>query len=281
MAGAAIAPAAPASPTDVQIDDVALGHFIERCRRRFKLDLGCYKQEQVRRRLGALMHAQGTRTLVELADRLDADERAATKIHNKFKNHVTDFFRDPEAYRNVERHVLPALARTGRPPLVWSAGCSLGAEPISLAMMFQRAAIPLGRLIATDLDPTTIERARAGGPFEAREVRNLSVDELGRHVAERNGAFWVTSPLLRSIEYRVHDLIADPYPKGQDLVVCRNVLIYFVERTKNAVLAGLAASLRPCGFLFLGGTEIIHDPPALGLARRSPSLYQKVGAAAS
>jgi len=108
-------------------------------------------------------------------------------------------------------------------------------------------------------------------------VRNLSGGELGRHVAERDGAYWVTSPLHKTIDYRVHNLIADPFPKSHDLVVCRNVLIYFAEEAKNGVLAGLAASLRGGGFLFLGGTEIIHDPPALGLIRRSPSLYEKVG----
>jgi chemotaxis protein methyltransferase CheR len=269
-------PGAQAALPDVQIDDVALSNFAERCRRRFRLDLGCYKVEQVRRRLGGLMHAQGARSLVELADRLDADEQAAARFQNTFTIHVTEFFRDPEAYRNVERLVLPALATRGRPLQVWSAGCSLGAEPLSLAIMCARAGLSVGKIVATDVDPTTIARAKAGGPFDAREVRNLSGDDLGRHVAPRDGAYWVTSPLHRSIDYRVHNLIADPYPRACDLVVCRNVLIYFAESAKNGVLAGLAGSLRPGGFLFLGGTEIIHDPAALGMARRSPSLYEKL-----
>jgi chemotaxis protein methyltransferase CheR len=260
----------------LEVDDVSFQFFVRRCASLLRLDIGSYKQEQVKRRLGGLVHAAGARTVVELAQKLETDQRAAEKFKAAFTIHVTEFFRDPEAYQNVAKLVVPSLGQLGRPVDVWSAGCSLGAEPLSLAMLMSRSNLKLGRVHATDVCPTTVGRARAGGPFDAREVKNLTSGEMGYHVEARDdGNFWVCSPLHTKIEFKVHDLIADRYPGPFDLVVCRNVLIYFVDEVKNRVLSGLAGSVRSGGFLFLGGTEIVHNPEALGLIRRAPSLYEK------
>jgi chemotaxis protein methyltransferase CheR len=260
----------------LHVDDASLSFFLRRCAALLHLDVTAYKQEQVKRRLGGLVHAAGARTVAELAQKLEGDQRAAERFKAAFTIHVTEFFRDPEAYQNVARLVLPALAALGRPVDLWSAGCSLGAEPLSLAMLLSRARLEPGRLHATDVCPTTIARARAGGPFDAREVKNLTAGDLSGHLqAGDDGRFWVRSPLHPRIDFRVHDLIADRYPGPFDLVVCRNVLIYFVDDVKERVLAGLAGAVRPGGFLFLGGTEIVHRPDTLSLIRRAPSLYEK------
>jgi chemotaxis protein methyltransferase CheR len=263
------------SPTP-EVDDVALQYFVRRCTSLLRLDIGSYKKEQVKRRLGGLIHQAGARSVVDFAQKLADDQQAAERFKAAFTIHVTEFFRDPDAYRNVANLVVPALARLGRPAELWSAGCSLGAEPLSLAMMMDRSGVRVRRVVATDVCSTTVSRARAGGPFDAREVKNLTQGDLAYHLEVRSdGHFWVRSPLHDRIEFRVHDLIADRYPGPFDLVVCRNVLIYFVDEVKNSVLARLAESVRPGGFLFLGGTEIIHTPEALGLIRRYPSLYEK------
>jgi chemotaxis protein methyltransferase CheR len=259
-----------------EIDDVALQYFLRRCTSLVQLDLGSYKRDQVKRRLGGLIHAAGARSVVEFAQKLAEDEKAVARFKAAFTIHVTEFFRDPDAYSNLASIVMPALARLGRPVEAWSAGCSLGAEPLSLAMLLDRSGVRVRRMAATDVCPTTIARARAGGPFDVREVKNLTEGDLAYHLEVRDdGQFWVCSPLHDKIDFRVHDLIADRYPGPFDLVVCRNVLIYFVDEVKNSVLARLAESVRPGGFLFLGGTEIIHSPEALGLIRRYPSLYEK------
>ncbi|HEV8637845.1 MAG TPA: protein-glutamate O-methyltransferase CheR [Chloroflexota bacterium] len=259
-----------------EVDDAALRYFVRRCTSLVRLDLGSYKQEQVKRRLGGLIHAAGARSVAEFAQKLAEDEQAVARFKAAFTIHVTEFFRDPDAYNNLATLVVPTLAQLGRPADVWSAGCSLGAEPLSLAMMLDRSGAKVRRLVATDVCPTTVRRARAGGPFDVREVKNLTEGDLAYHLEVRDdGNFWVCSPLHDRIDFRVHDLIGDPYPGPFDLVVCRNVLIYFVDEVKNSVLARLAGAVRPGGFLFLGGTEIVHSPEALGLIRRYPSLYEK------
>jgi chemotaxis protein methyltransferase CheR len=259
-----------------EVDDVALQYFVRRCTSLVRLDLGSYKREQVKRRLGGLIHAAGASSVFEFAQKLAEDEKAVERFKAAFTIHVTEFFRDPDAYKNLASLVVPSLARLGRPVEAWSAGCSLGAEPLSLAMLLDRSGVRVRRMVATDVCPTTVSRARAGGPFDAREVKNLTQGDLAYHLEVRDdGNFWVRSPLHDRIEFRVHDLIADRYPGPFDLVVCRNVLIYFVDEVKQSVLVRLAESVRPGGFLFLGGTEIIHSPEALGLIRRYPSLYEK------
>ena len=159
-----------------------------------------------------------------------------------------------------------------------SAACSLGAESLSLAMLLKDSRLTQGSLLGTDVDPATISRARAGGPFDVREIKNLTPEQRDAHLTARPDGYWVTSPLHKAIEFRVHDLIAGRYPGPFDLVVCRNVLIYFQEATKMQVLGNLAASVRPGGFLFLGGTEIVQDPGSLGLVLRRPSLYERKAA---
>ena len=261
---------------DPGVDDAALTYFRQRCGGLLGLDLGSYKQEQIRRRLSGLMHTVGVANVVELARVLADDEAKLARFRHSFTIHVTEFFRDPAAFGQIESTGLPALRALGRPVDVWSAACSLGAEPLSLAMLLRDARIPCRRLLATDVCETTIAKALVGGPFDPREVKNLTESRLQQHLTRRPDGYWVTSPLHHQIEFRIHDLIADPYESGFDLVVCRNVLIYFAEGTKEAVLARLTASVRPGGFLFLGGTEIVRDPARLGLRLARPSLYQRL-----
>jgi chemotaxis protein methyltransferase CheR len=257
------------------VDDDALTYFTHRCRSLLRLDLGSYKKEQVRRRLAGLMHAAGVDNGVALARVLAEDEAKLARFRHSCTIHVTEFFRDPQAFEQVSTTVLPALRQLRRPAEVWSAACSLGAEPLSLAMMLRDAAIPYAPVVATDVCATTVSRARAGGPFDAREIKNLSETQQRAHLTAKDGQFWVTSPLHPTIDFRVHDLIADIYPGPFDLIVCRNVLIYFAEETKASVLARLAGALRPGGYLFLGGTEIVQDPARIGLKLARPSLYEK------
>jgi chemotaxis protein methyltransferase CheR len=260
----------------VDVDDAALAYFTHRCQSSLRLDLASYKPEQIRRRLAGLMHAVGVANVVELARVLAEDEAKVARFRQSFTIHVTEFFRDPQAFKQVETAVLPSLRRLGRPAQLWSAACSIGAEPLTLAILLNEASIAHAPIVATDVCAATIARARAGGPFDVREVKNLTERQRDRHLRVDDGAYMVSSPLHRAIDFRVHDLIDDPYPGSFDLVVCRNVLIYFGEASKRRVLDRLAAAVRPGGHLFLGGTEIVQQPAELSLRLVKPSLYEKI-----
>ncbi len=189
---------------------------------------------------------------------------------------VSEFFRDPEAWQRLGLRIADgSIADRGFN--AWSAGCSLGFEPYSLAMLATELApdSPI-RIVASDLDRTALDvgRAgrydltRAGGVSDARRDRFLVAD----------GSNWIFRPELKAmIRFRQHDLLDKPFAvRSFDLVVCRNVVIYFTEAAKSAVHQRLADALRPGGLLFVGATEAILQPRRYGLVADGPGFYVRV-----
>jgi chemotaxis protein methyltransferase CheR len=258
-----------------RIDDAAMAYFRRRFPRLLGIDVAAYKEAHVRRRLGALLLATGAADLPALADRLDGDAPAIDRFRNAFTVHVTECRRDPDAFAALESACVPALSRLARPVAVWSAACSRGAEPLSLALMLRQAGVPIGRAVASDVCAETVAHARRGGPFGARDVRNLTAAELVAHFSLGPDGYWASDCLRSAFEYRVHDLLAGPYDGPFDLIACRNVLLYMVDLARERVLARLADALAPGGLLFVGGTEMIDRPERLGLTCRLPCVYRK------
>jgi chemotaxis protein methyltransferase CheR len=171
---------------------------------------------------------------------------------------VTGLFRDPEQFELLGERVLPALLRT-RPGLsVWSAGCSDGSELYSVVLLLrQLGALAGSRLVGSDLSGGRVDVARRGGV----------VSEAARREA---------GPVLH---WERRDLLREPPPPGAfDLVLCRNVAIYFEPPAQQALYAKLAAALRPGGMLMLGACEQLLAPGQLGFAAAGPHLYRKVAA---
>lgn len=175
----------------------------------------------------------------------------------------TSFFRDPNLWNGLREHILPqmiAARRSTRSLNLWSAACSSGQEPYSLAMMlldhFPEVYDWNVRILATDLSGEMLGRA-ASGRFSQLEVnRGLPAPSLIKHF-KRDGAMWQISDRIRQmVEFRMVNLI-EPWPfiPAIDVLLCRNVLIYFDLPTKQQVLARCRDVLRPDGLLILGGSE--------------------------
>ena len=165
---------------------------------------------------------------------------------------------------------------------IWSAGCSIGAEPYSLAMLLEQLA-PKGRhrFLATDLDDGALAKARAGGPYAAAEIKNLHRSLLLKHFVRDQETYRVRDDLRRSVEFKKHNLLGDAYETGFDLVVCRNVIIYFTDEAKQLMHRRLRDSLKENGVYFAGRTETLLDARELGLERVLSSFYKKNGSVAS
>jgi chemotaxis protein methyltransferase CheR len=185
---------------------------------------------------------------------LTAQPAAFQDLLNRVTVQETAFFRDPKQFAALTAHVLPDLA----PPVtIWSAGCSNGQEPYSLAMALDEAGCPSWRVVATDVSTRALERARRGR-YAARELTGLSPERRERYLVPA-GSAWEVTPALRSrVDFVHHNLVADPPPleAGQcPVVFCRNVLIYFGSEEVVAFLERLARWLSPGGWLFLGYSE--------------------------
>lgn len=229
------------------------------------LELGPDKDYLVDARLAPLAREAGLAGIDELVATLDRRGPLADRVVEAMLTCETSFFRDPEAFRALSGHILPAVerARAGERRLsIWSAACASGQEPYGVAMLLrdgfahlQRAGWVV-RLVATDLSEAMVRRAAAGLYTPLEVNRGLPADCLVRHF-RREGVDWQVVPeVRRQVEFRRLNLVADAPPLYPlDVVLLRNVLIYFGTATKRAVLERIRAALRPDGFLLLGSAE--------------------------
>ena len=231
----------------------------------------------MQRRLEAYLKRNGTGSWVEYFRLLERDPQELKAFRDYLTINVSSFFRDPDKFRQLGDRILPGLVREGKLTM-WSAGCSYGAEAYTLAILADMRGVRYYRIWATDVDRGALAHARAGGPYTDDDVRNVPREALRRHFERRSDGLYVRQSLRRHITFEEHNLLEDPVRRQFDLVLCRNVIIYFSEEAKRQVLSLLVSALRPGGVLFLGGTEMI--PPALarmlGVQSVGISFYQKI-----
>ncbi|HEV7662285.1 MAG TPA: protein-glutamate O-methyltransferase CheR [Chloroflexota bacterium] len=242
------------------------------------LDLTSYKAPQMHRRLTALLGRLHIATFDEYARVLEKDATRRQEFKDYVTINVSEFFRDSDRFGDLERRVLPDLLRGVSGLKIWSAGCSIGAEPYSLAILLhEQAPNRMHSILATDVDQTILDRARAGTGYLASDIRNVGAERTRRwFTPQPDGLYSVGAAPRTMIRFMKHDLISDAYPRGAfDLVACRNVVIYFTEEAKERIYQGFVNSLRPGGVLFLGGTEAIMRPQSLGLTVMGPGFYRK------
>jgi len=220
-----------------------------------------YRESTLTRRLGRRLRARGAETYAHYACILDKDPGEYDKLFNDLTINVTGFFRDQAAFKALEESVIPALVRKrARDIRIWSAGCASGEEPYSIAMLLMEM---LGSeissrditILGTDIDIQVLKRAREG-VFTPKEVQGILPALLDKYFVSGNKGFHVKPALGRIITFEEHNLVSDfPY-REMDLVVCRNVLIYFLPQLQTQVLERFHAGLGKGGFLLLGKAEV-------------------------
>lgn len=240
------------------------------------LDLLQYKRGQMERRVRAFAAKRGRPALPEYLALLRRDATALEELLDRVTINVSQLWRNPEQWQVLEQVVIPELAAAGR-IRVWSAGCSYGAECYTVAAVCGRRA-PEARVEVrgTDFDVRMLERARAG-VFSAEDARSAPREMLARWFEEQPGGGWAArAELRRMVSFDRGDLLKMPItPASYDLVMCRNVVIYFNEDVRDALHARLAAALRPGGFLVIGSTERVTRAAEFGLEPVRPFTYRK------
>jgi chemotaxis protein methyltransferase CheR len=247
------------------------------------------KRYLVDSRLGPLLRELNLTSIGELVARLRArpDGDLSTRVVELLVTGESSFFRDHHPFEALRRVVLPELIerRRGERRLnVWCAACSVGQEPYSVAMLlcehFPGLADWKVSLLATDLSQAALERAREGRYGRIEVNRGLTAALLVRYF-QQHGAHWqLSADVRRMVDFRQMNL-ARPWPPlpRMDLVLLRNVLIYFDVEMKKSVLGRLAALLRPDGYLLLGGAETTYnlDDSYRRVEQLKSGFYQRVG----
>ncbi len=248
-----------------------------------RIDLNYYKDEQMRRRLDSWLARTTFSTWEEYFSLIHTDEKELTRFRNYLTINVTEFFRDIDRWKSLMSDVLPDLlkeAANRKPPAdglrIWSAGCSVGVEAYTVAMILdQMAPNKKHTIIASDVDRGALEKAKAGGPYLADEARNLTDIQKRKYMEPNGPPFYVRKTFTSQIHFQEQNLMTDRFENNFDLIICRNVIIYFTNEAKSILYPKFQQALRPGGILFLGGTEIIPRPMEIGLKNHGISFYRK------
>jgi chemotaxis protein methyltransferase CheR len=247
-----------------------------------KIDLENYKDEQMKRRLDSWLARSKVNTWKDYFYLLSRDATELERFRNYLTINVTEFFRDQARWDSLRQEILPYLIRNAAENRsigglkLWSAGSSIGTEAYSMALMMAEAA-PSQKydLLATDLDRGALLKARAGGPYTEDDLRNLSVAQRQKYIST-TAPYYASEKLKKNIRFREQDLLTDSFENNFDLIVCRNVVIYFTAEAKDRLYAKFCAALRPGGVLFVGGTEIISGSAKYGFQNFCISFYKKI-----
>lgn len=240
------------------------------------INLSAYKSNQLHRRISSLMARIGVKTADEYITLLKKDEKERQKFLDFITINVSEFFRNPEMFEELRKIINNDLLKNNRSLRVWSAACSIGAEPYSLAMILNELS-PNSRnyILATDIDNTIINKAKAG-EYNESEIRNVKKDYINNHFTLKNDKYLIDNKMKSMVTFKKHDLILDRYEKDFDIIVCRNVVIYFNTDVKNAIYKKFAESLKPGGLLFVGATESIYNYREYGFEKASTFIYRKL-----
>jgi len=158
---------------------------------------------------------------------------------------------------------------------IWSAGCSTGEEAYSLAILCREKGIRLqDKILATDIDNEVLERGRQA-LYTQKAIEGIQTPWRNRYVVAENGQYRISEEIRRMVRFERHDLLRDRFVSDQDLILCRNVVIYFTEETKLTLYRRFTEALRPGGVLFIGSTEQIFQAKELGLKTIATFFYRK------
>ena len=251
--------------------------FLQDLRRRKGLDLTGYKRPQMERRINSLMRSlkvEGYDTYLGL---MEKEIQHWLKFLDTLTINVSEFYRNPNQWELLESKIIPELM-TKTPSLkLWSAGCSTGEEPYSLAMlMINRFPKVSFTLTASDIDDEVINKAKAG-VYNDKAVANLPKQFLSLNFTQQGTNFVISEDVKRRVKYIKRNLLRDPFDRSYDLILCRNVVIYFTEESKAELYRKFHDALRIGGILFTGSTEQIFQPREIGFNLASSFFYRREG----
>ncbi|EQB88532.1 chemotaxis protein methyltransferase CheR [Clostridium punense] len=252
-----------------------LKYFEQWVLKEFSIDLSAYKSNQLHRRILTLMSRVGAQSVEEYISMLKNSSEQRQKFLDYITINVTEFYRNPEIFKELDSFIKGNL-NYNKPLKIWSAACSIGAEPYSIAMMLKEMAPSVRhKIIATDIDNTILQRAREGMYVEA-DVKNVPAYQLGKYFINKDNKFLIKNEIKEMVNFRKHDLILDNYESNFDIIICRNVVIYFNNEIKEKMYKKFSDSLNKGGLFFIGATESIYNYKKYNFEKLSTFIYKKI-----
>lgn len=245
--------------------DLAFRSLVDYISRKSGIDLRQYREGYLRRRIELRMKMVGVNDFTEYLKFLkDNGKEEVNKLINTITINVTEFMRDKTPFKFLMESVLPEIASKKRRVnssviRFWSAGCSCGEEPYSIAIS---ALESLGEgwmlsVYATDIDDACLEMAKDGF-YKPAQLKNMDKRLINKYFDKEDDGYRVKSFLKKYVRFKKHDLTTEPpVSRYFDVVFCRNVMIYFNEQQKAKVVSDFYNALMEGGYLFIGKSETL------------------------
>lgn len=249
--------------------------FVSDLQRRLDIDLTGYKRPQMERRINALMRTLHIPDYTAFVLALKQDKALLDRFRDHLTINVSEFFRNAPQWHDLEKKIIPQLLERSPSLKIWSAGCSTGEEPYTLAMILAERA-PQGQhnILATDFDDRVLKKA-AAGLYKEKEIKGLPEYYQKKYFQASEDGWQVKDSLKTFITFKHHNLLREPYPAPMDLIICRNVVIYFTEEVKKEMYKKLHDALKPGGVLFIGSTEQIINARSFGFESTALFFYRR------
>ena len=241
------------------------------------IDLNAYKF-QIHRRVHMLMQRWNATSYDEYYKVISTREDKLREFLDYLTINVSEFFRNANRWWELKDKVFPLIFKeTGQKKLkLWSAGCATGEEPYSLGVLALETGLTNPQpVLATDIDRGALAKAQAG-IFQKRQLVNAPPEWISKYFSEIDAnTVQVKNVVKEKVNFRQQNLIKDPFDSGMDVILCRNVVIYFSPETKSALYEKFFNALRPGGYLMTGSTEQIFEYKKIGFESAGPFLYRK------
>jgi chemotaxis protein methyltransferase CheR len=258
------------------MNETDYGYLKKKIKQSIGINLDYYKVSQMMRRLDGFILRAGVSGIVPYCNLLDESPDEREKLRNFITINVSEFYRDASYFDILRKTVLPELLGVYRNLNIWSAGCSDGQEPYSIAILLTvLSGDSRHRILATDIDKESLNKAITGGPYKPAEIKSLPRELILKYFITHEDGYYVADEIRSKVHFRHHDLMQDPFETNFDLIICRNVVIYFSNEAKQILMARFSDSLKERGVLFIGATESILNTDTFGFRRLFPCFYRK------
>ncbi len=246
-----------------EIDISDIRRISEVVKQQYNYDFSNYALSSFKRRIARIMDLFKFSSVEGLIKRLKEDSIFFEEFLAEITVNVTEMFRDPSFWRELREHIIPNIMLNHNHISIWHAGCSSGEEVYTMAIMLKEMGVlDRAKIIATDIDKVILERAKGGVyPLKNMElneknyIRFQGTASLSKYFKEENGRAVMDKSLVHNVSWRTHDLVQGIVFNKFDLILCRNVMIYFNQNLQNEVLKKLHGSLFKYGYLCIGSKE--------------------------
>jgi chemotaxis methyl-accepting protein methylase len=246
------------------------------------LDCSGYRDEYLKRRFEIRLRATATNTCSKYAIYLKRYPEEFSKLLNDLTINYTMFFRDIDVYNCLEKKILPKIFQLSNPTRIWSAGCATGEEPYSLSILVNKI---LGdsivnhpvTIFASDIDKEALANAKKGR-YHKKQIVNLNSFLVGKYFTKESDEYFVINEDVKKIvHFEQFDLMSEPVRLNLDLILCRNVMIYFSKEGQQHIHMNFYKVLKDKGYFFTGKSEILSGEPAqkFEAVDNSTRCYQK------